>query len=80
MEPELIRKLIRNWLLLVAGSIILMIITLLIIYYGSAFVPKIVSQILAVIQFSLIIIGIIFYLELRKLKKNNPWRIHNEQN
>lgn len=68
-ETEQIWNLMRNWVLITVGSIILMIITQQFIYYGSNFVPKIVFQILAVIQFSIMIIAIIYYIQLRKLKK-----------
>jgi len=65
-----ILKIMRNWILFVAGSMILMSITLLFIYYGSDFIPKIIFQILAVIQFSLIIFGIVYYLKVRTLKRS----------
>lgn len=79
-ETEQIWKLMRNWLLLVAGSIILMGITMPLIFYGDhIFVPKIVLQILAVIQFSVIIIATIFFIKLRKLK-NSCWRTQNDRN
>lgn len=68
-ETESIHKLIRNWFALAMGSILLMVITLQFIYLGSDFVPKIIFKILAVIQFSLIIIATIYYLKLRTLKK-----------
>jgi glucan phosphoethanolaminetransferase (alkaline phosphatase superfamily) len=67
-ETENILKMMRNWLLIGAGSIILLILDLLLIYNGNH-APKIVYKIIAVIQFGLIIIVIIFYLKLRKLKK-----------
>lgn len=77
-ETEQIMKIMRNWLLLAAGSIILMIITQLFIYNGSDFVPKIIFKILAVIQFSLMIISIVYFLKLWKLK-NHRWRIINDR-
>lgn len=68
-ETEKLLKIMKKWLLIGAGSVILLILNLLLIYYGSlTFVPKIVNQIFAVIQFGLIIIAIVYYLKLRKLK------------
>jgi len=68
-ETEDILKIMKKWLLLGVGSVILLILTLLLIYYDNhAFVPKIVNQALAVIQFSFIIIATIYYLKLRRLK------------
>lgn len=69
-ETEKLLKIMKIWLLVGAGSIILLFLSLLLIFYGNhAFVPKIVNQILVVIQFGLIIIATIYYLKLRKLKK-----------
>lgn len=68
-ETEKLLKIMRNWLLIGAGSVILLILNLLLIFYGNrAFVPIIVNKIIAVIQFGLIIIATIYYLKLRKLK------------
>jgi len=68
-ETEEILKIVRNWLLIGAGSIILLILDMLLIFYGNrAFVPIIVNIIIAVIQFGLIIIATIYYLKLRTLK------------
>ena len=59
----------RKWLLIGVGYVIMMILTLLLIFYGNqAFVPKIINQALAVIQFGVIIIATIYYLKLRRLK------------
>lgn len=70
-ETEKLLKIMRNWLLIGAGSVILLILNLLLIYYGNrAFVPIIVNKIIAVIQFGLIIIATIYYLKLRKLNEN----------
>jgi len=61
----------RNWLVIGAGSIILLFLNLLLILYGNhAFVPIIVNKITAVIQFGLIIIAIKYYLKLRRLKND----------
>jgi len=69
-ETKEILKMMRNWLLFVAVSVILLILNLLVIYYANhAIIPKIVNQILADIQFGLIIIATIYFLKLRKLKK-----------
>lgn len=68
-ETEKILKIMRNWLLIGAVSVILLTLNLLLIYYANhAIIPKIVNQILAVIQFGLIIIATIYYLKLRRLK------------
>lgn len=68
-ETEKFLKIMRNWLLIGAGSVILLILNLLLIFYGNrAFVPIIVNKIIAVIQFGLIIIATIYFLKLRKLK------------
>ena len=68
-ETEKLLKIMRNWLLIGAGSVILLILNLLLIFYGNrAFVPIIVNKIIAVIQFGLIIIATIYFLKLRKLK------------
>lgn len=68
-ETEKFLKIMRNWLLIGAGSVILLILNLLLIFYGNrAFVPIIVNKIIAVIQFGLIIIAAIYFLKLRKLK------------
>lgn len=68
-ETEKLLKIMRNWLLIGAGTVILLILNLLLIFYGNrAFVPIIVNKIIAVIQFGLIIIAAIYYLKLRKLK------------
>lgn len=70
-RTEEILKMMRNWLLFVAVSVILLILNLLVIYYANhAIIPKIVNQILAVIQFGLIISAIVYYLKLRKLKND----------
>jgi hypothetical protein len=67
-ETEKLLKIMRYWLLIGAGSVILLFLNLLLILYGNhAFVPIIVNQIIAVIQFGLIIIATIYYLKLRKL-------------
>jgi len=69
-ETEKILKIMRKWLLIGAGTVILLILNLLLIYYGNhALVPIIVNQIIAVIQVGLIILATIFFLKLRKLKK-----------
>ncbi len=65
-----ILKIMRKWLLVTAGSVILIFLSLTLIYYSNyTIVPEIVNQILVVIQFSLSIIAITYYLKLRKLEK-----------
>lgn len=62
--------LMKKWILIGVGSVILMILTTLLIIYGKhSFVTKTISLILVVIQFSLIFIVIRYYLMLRKLRK-----------
>ena len=57
-----ILRLIRNWLIIGAFAVLLMIFTLLSIYYSIG--SRTVMQILAIVQFAIIVITLV---QLRKL-------------
>lgn len=62
-----ILRLIRNWLIIGAFAVLLMIFTLLSIYYSIG--SRTVMQILAIVQFAIMVITLVHLRKLVKFRK-----------